>query len=160
MSARAQAPRFRAYVERTQGHSVLTMPRDEWEMIRADLQSGGQTLARLDVLETPLADVAHDASVIASVISRSSAGAEPEIEIYRHDPNDEPTPVNKDVYSVWEDIPSHVNFPDAVVAASTSNDANLREYLSQNVFIVKKEPDADHWLSRLPAEVSVVVAST
>jgi hypothetical protein len=160
MSDRARAPRFQAYIEHGQGRTVLTMPREEWESLKPDLELGGPTITKVDISATPLQGVVRDASVIAGVISQSTTGAEPQIEIYRHDPNDEPTPINKDVYTVWENITRHVDYETAVVKASTSNDANLQAYLAQNVFIVKDRPGQDHWLSNLPAEVSVFVQST
>lgn len=97
---------------------------------------------------------------MASVISQSSAGADWRIEIYRFDANDAPTPVNKDVYSVWERIQSHVDVDAVVVSASTSHNVNLESYLSDHVYLVKVEPGPDHWLPSLPSHVKVVIAST
>lgn len=132
------------------------MPRQDWECLKPVLN----TRAPFDLENTPIQAVAHDASVVASCIALTSSSPDARIEIYREDAADRPTPINKDVYTVWEHIPHHVDYKAAVAAASTSDNDNLRAYLSENVFIVKERPGPDHWLESLPADVKLIVRST
>ena len=157
MSSTYHAPKFHAYLTRIEGRSVLLMSRVEWQQLK--LQEDKPVL--MDVSQTPMSGVARDASVVAAVAQRSSS-ATAKITIYRHDPEDAPTPYNVDNYLVWENLPIHRNYEDMVLAASTQDDANLRGFLRENVFIVKEDRGKDHWLSypELPALVRTVTQST
>lgn len=41
--------------------------------------------------------------------------------------------------------------------ASTSDNANMRGFLAEHVFLVKEKPGPDHWLPDLPVEIVTVV---
>ena len=45
-----------------------------------------------------------------------------------------------------------------VNAASTSDNANLRGFLADYVFLVKEGPGSDHWLPEVPIEIRAVIA--
>lgn len=79
--------------------------------------------------------------------------------MYRHDPADAPKDWNTDHYSVLLNLEPHTNIHQLVNQASTSYNANLVEYLRENVFWVKEDPGPDHWLryDELPAVVQAVV---
>lgn len=150
-----QAPRFHAYFGRIEDRSVLTMARDDWEGFR--VQEG--TPVQLDLELTPLRGVARDASVVAATAQRSSS-ASCEIEIVRYDQQDEPTPYNIDRYTVHENMPSHQSFDDIVAGGSTEDNANLRQYMADHVFIVKQDAGPDHWLSEPPSSATTIFRTT
>ncbi len=148
-------PRFHAYLEHIEGRSVLTMPRREWLTLAPYEGSAVQ----IDVTLTPMNMVAQSASVVAAVAVRWATSVN-EVQIYRYDPVDQPTLINLDKYSVWEDLTAHEHFPQIVQAASAQNSAELQAYLRENVFIVKASPGGDHWLPDLPASVLAVMKHT
>ncbi len=123
------------------------MSQTDWDAL--SLQMGGPV--RLDVERTPLSGVASEASLVAAVAEQhSSASGE----------KDEPTPYNIDKYTVWVDLPSHQSFPQVVAAAATEDNENLRQFLRDNVFIVRQDPGQDHWLPEPPTSVQTVFRST
>ena len=79
------------------------------------------------------------------------------IKIYRRDPKDA-LPINVDRYLVWERVPDHRDFLAMVNSASTSDNANMRGFLADHVFMVKDKPGPDHWLAEVPAEIAAVIS--
>ena len=157
MNSMYDAPRFHAYLTRIEDRSVFVMSRQDWQQL--EVQQGAPV--SIDVRQTPMGRIVNDASVVAAVAENFST-ANATISIYRFDPNDAPTPYNLDKYQVWEELPAHREYKDIVRAASTTDDANLRGYLKENVFIVKEEKGEDHWLAstQLPGIVRSIVKST
>lgn len=151
----ATAPRFHAYFGRVEGRSVLTMERATWDRLK--VHEGHPV--DIDLELTPLRGVVRDASVVAATAQRSSAVSS-EIEIVRHDPADAPTPYNVDRYTVWEDMASHQSFAEIVRGASTADNANLRAYMAENVFLVQQDPGPDHWLPHPPSSVTTTFTSS
>jgi hypothetical protein len=90
------APRFRFMFQRIEGTSILTLPRKDWTTFVGTL--GMPVL--LDVRSTPMAGVTVVSSVVASV-AHQFGSASARVSIFRHDPADEPTPINQDEYDVW-----------------------------------------------------------
>ncbi len=118
------------------------------------MKPGLGTAMRVDVTKTPVAAVVRDAAVVAAMAEgRSTSGAE--VMIYRWDEKDKPKPYNVDRYSVWENLAARPDLYQLINAASTQDNRNFRSYLEENVFLVKKDPGADHHLSELPAHVIV-----
>jgi len=147
------ADRFHALWEHRAQRSVFSIPRTEWD--RQSQNTTGQVL--FDIRPTPLSGVASDASVIA-VVAQQMSSAWGEVTIYRYDEKDAPTPVNVDRYAVMFDMQSHPQLPDMVSAASTEDNDNLRRYLGENAFLVRKNPGQDHWLSDVPATVRAIIS--
>jgi hypothetical protein len=108
----------------------------------------------INVKQTPLGRVAPQA--VAAIVGPHVRGAS-RIEIYRYDVKDAATPINKDTYLVIEDTAGWWNLPAIVASASTEDNANLRAYLKNYVFLVKEAPGPDHWLSDLPASVLSII---
>ena len=131
------------------------MNRATWTRFR--IQEGNPV--QIDLELTPLRGVARDASVIAATARRSSS-ASCEIEIVRYDAADEPTPYNIDRYTVYEQMPSHQSFNAIIEGGSTADNANLRSYLLENVFIVKQHPGPDHWMASPPSSSLSVFRSS
>ena len=151
----AEAPRFNAYFKKQEGRSVLEMNKDDWEALNID----STTPVRLSICETPMASITQKSSLIACTAHRIVDGL-PVVTIYRDDPKDAPTPINVDNYTVIEDITQRRDFGDIVKAATTEDDSNLRQHLSERVYLVKSKPGNDHWLPELPTDVSVLISST
>ncbi len=151
----ANAPRFHAFWEQIEGRSVLTMPRSDWDAVVARFGAPVQ----LDISRTPLAQVAKDAAVIAAVAEQLST-AIARVSIFRGDPQDAPTPINQDKYTVWLDLQSHPRLMEMVTRGSTEDNANFRQFIGDNVFLVKQDHGNDHWLPSLPASVSAIIRST
>ena len=151
----ADAPRFRAYLGHINGHSVLTMDRESWARLRT--REGSAVFVDLDA--TPLARVAEKAEVVASTALRRSHVSS-EIEIVRYDQKDHPTPYNIDRYTVYEDMPRHPDFGEIVAASSTSDNADLRQFLTEHVLLVKQKPGPDHWSATPPSSALTVFRSS
>jgi hypothetical protein len=149
-----KAPRIEAYVKKLEGRTVLEMKRNDWKRLNIDSTAP----VRLNVRDTPMASVAQTSSLLACTAHRMASGL-PIVNIYRDDPKDASTPINKDTYSVIEDITQRSDFGDIVRAASTQDDPNLRQYLSERVYLVKQNPGTDHWLPVLPDDVSILISS-
>lgn len=152
MKSEASAPRLQAYLRRSQDQSVIAMSRSSWD----ELGISSTNLVNIDVRDTPVVRVEQDAALLA-VVARQFGPSDARVSVYRYDESDHPTPVNVDHYLVWLNLGNHENISDMILAASTSDDANLRRYLNQNVFWVKEAPDDDHWLPELPASVRAVL---
>jgi len=95
MPMEAKAPRLEAYLQRVESKSVISMRRSTWDAFQASSSS----LAVIDISHTPLGGVAEQSSVVAAVAERFSP-SDGRISIYRHDQNDQPTPINVDHYQV------------------------------------------------------------
>lgn len=78
----------------------------------------------------------------------------------RFDSSDEPTPYNIDRYTVYVDMPSHQSFGEIVTHGSRSDNANLRQYMGQRVFIVKQDPGPDHWMAEPPSSATTLFKSS
>ena len=148
--------RFQHYLEKKEGGRVLWMRRDDWESLQPEFGNPVQ----LDVSSTPLSKVSSDASVMAVVATRESSQTA-QVDVYRHDPKDKPTPVNKDTYVVLKDIPRRPDYQHLISAASTGDTPELRGFLAENVGFVKVNLIAGHWSEALPTGVvTILQAST
>lgn len=112
--------------------------------------------ALIDITRTPMARLATDATLVASYALKLSPVTS-EVGIVRLDPPDAPNVYNVDKYAVWEDLPSHPSFDRIIRAASTEDNANLREYLKRTVFFVKRRPDAEHHQPEIPPVVRMLL---
>jgi hypothetical protein len=153
--AKAKAPRIHAFIKKTQGRSVIVMPRDDWDA----LEVKSMNLVQINIQKTPLSRVAEDSCVLA-VIARKYGPSDAGVSIYRYHEKD-PKPVNVDHYHVWLDLVGHPRIQEMVQAASTSLDENLCRFSEENVFLVLEHPGDDHWLASLPSSViNVCINST
>lgn len=134
---------------------MLAMPRADWDAVSVRIDQP----VVLEVSQTPLAHVATQASLVAAVAQKMSATMA-EVVIFRNDPKDAPTPINQDKYAVFLSLHTHPDLKSLITRASTEDNANLRQYISENVFLVKQQLGNDHWLPVLPASVSTVLRST
>jgi len=151
----SDAPRFKFYWSRKEGHSVLTMSRQLWDEFNINKNES----VVIDVEVTPIADVKNDAILVA-VTATQNGPSKADISVFRLDENAAPTPYNVDEYDVWTDLNSHPNLEDMIVAASTSNNENFKLFCKENVFLVKREAGKDHWLAEIPAHVKLLIQST
>ncbi len=151
MTAGPRAPRFLAYFASSiTGRPVLTMKRSTWEAMKPKL---GESV-RVDISQMPISAVAYDAVVLAAT-AENLASTGTDVVVYRDDPRDAPERVNVDRYAVLENVASRVDLQQIFNAASTEDNSNLRDYLRQTVFLVKKDPGRDHHLLELPAHVVI-----
>lgn len=130
---------------------MFLMHRDQWEKVRTRPDEP----VPIDVSQTPLARLQTEVDLAAAVAERTS-NYEARISIYRRDPKDE-FPINVDRYLVWERFPAHRDFLTMVNTASTSDNANMRGFLADHVFLVKENAGPDHWLKDVPAEIVAVI---
>ena len=128
------------------------MARQEWDLLIETIRAGA--LIKVNIAATPLARLLIASDVEAAVAERQSE-SEVVIDIYRRDPKDAlyGGAFNKDRYRVWERLPAHLNYMDMVNLASTEDNANMRGFLDDHVFLVKDEVVEGHWLPELPARV-------
>ena len=152
---KAKAPRIRAFLKKTEGRSVIIMPRHDWDALRV----GSTSLVQIDIKKTPLARVAEDSCLLA-VVARKYQPSSGRVSIYRYDEKDK-KPVNVDHYTVLLDLVGHPRIQEMVHAASTSLDNNLRQFSDENVFLVLEDKGNDHWIENVPSSViSVCIDST
>jgi hypothetical protein len=150
-----RVPRLRAYLNHVEGTTVLTMRRSAWDALSPRL---GERV-EIEVENLPISQVARDATVVAvNAVRLTSTGVD--VEVYRDDPKDAPCRINLDRYAVVEHLAAHVDLPQIIRLASTEDNPNLRTYLYEKVFLVKKRPGPDHHLMNLPAHVIVRSTST
>jgi hypothetical protein len=111
------------------------MRRQEWERMKA----GQGKEVSIEIEQTPLLRLATEARLLAATAERRSE-YEVTITIYREDPADAAngTPINVDRYVVWERVPDHLDFQQMVNTASTEDNANMRGFLNDHVFMVKE----------------------
>jgi hypothetical protein len=134
---------------------MFVMARSVWEAMKA---RAGEPV-EIDLSQTPMAKLATLADFEAAVAERKS-DYEARITIYRHDAKDHPFPINVDTYVVWERVPDHLDFMAMVITASTCNNANMRGFLADHVFLVKEERGSGgsaHWLPELPDKIVATV---
>lgn len=146
--------KFQYYLNRVEGQRVLWMPRDQWVTIKPLAEKP----VKVDISETPMSNVARDASVLISVTARSSDQTA-KIDIYRYDEKDQPTPVNKDTYIVMENILGRPDYQELIIKSSTSDSTELREFLGSHIALVKADNNSDHWLTELPSSVLCILDS-
>src|SRR5580765_6230613 len=150
MTTSPRAPRFLAYFASITGGPILTLPMSTWEAMKPKLSKA----VGVDVMQMPFSAVVRDAIVLAAMAERfTSTGIE--VVVYRDDPNDAPKRVNVDRYAVLEDVASRADLPQIMGSTSAEDNSNLRDYLGQNVFLVKKSPGPAHHLLELPAHVVI-----
>ena len=147
--------RFQALLHRVEGRPIVWMPRSDWSAFQGEFG----TPVEIDVSGTPLAGVSSKASVVAAIATPSS-GLTAQIDLYRYDPKDHPTPINKDTYVVHQDILGRPDYTDLVRRSSTTDDENLRGFLRENVALVKAAPGPDHWLPEVPTLIPTLAQSS
>lgn len=131
------------------------MPRRDWKGVN-QIQIGD--MVEIDLRATPVAGVERGSRVEAAVAVRRSE-SEVVIEIYRHDPEDYPKPINLDRYCVWEHLPSYRDYLSLVNLASTEDNPNMRGFLDDHVFLIKEDVHRyEHRLPELPAQVRALIA--
>jgi hypothetical protein len=146
------APRLRAYLQRAESNSVLVMPREAWNRFQVSYD----VPVAIDILQTPMSAVASKASLIG-VVAQQFSTASAEVTIYRDDPKDAPNRINSDPYAVWLDLPSHQSFDQMLQAASTSDNTNLRQFLNENVLLIKRGHGPGHRATELPDTVRIAL---
>ena len=131
----------------------MVMSRRDWENAN-HLREG--EVAQIDLSMTPIAEVTRKSRIEAAVVVRKLP-VEVLVEVYRYDPVDIPLPINLDRYRVWERLPPHRNFAEMVNVASTEDNANMRGFLEDHVFLVKEVVRDGHHLADLPEHVKALV---
>jgi len=125
------------------------LSRGVWDSFR--LQAGSLVLLDTwDLTETP---VAQSPAFLIGAATRTELRVE--LAIYRLDFSDEPDLINVDMYEVWERLPSRIDVPLMIDAASTCANPNFQRYLDDHVFLVKRTPGFGHHRADLPGEVLV-----
>jgi hypothetical protein len=79
------------------------------------------------------------------------------VSIFRYDEADLPLPINQDEYDVWLDLERHERLHQMVVQTTTSLDDDFRQFARDNVFLVKRRPGPDHWLSAIPSSITALM---
>ena len=131
---------------------VIHMRRADW----AGLNTASTGTVLVDIRRTPLANVASDASLVATYAHRYGP-SKVQVGVVRLDLQDAPDIYNTDKYEVWEDLSSHPQFSAMVSAASTENNQNLRTYVAESVFLTKLEPDDEHRRPDLPGTIKILL---
>jgi hypothetical protein len=153
LSIKPNAPRFHTLWQHNAKKRIFILKREDWDALQITKKTSNQLvkLALEQISILPLGDLVLESDVLASTAKVN--GQKVTITIYRNDPEDDPTPVNVDTYSVWIGLPSYLNVQQMIEAATTDNDDNFSHYANNRVFLIKENPGNDHWLEELPREV-------
>ncbi len=151
---KAKAPRLEAYLEYGLDTTVLIVSRNQWE----SLQISNNEPIEVNIQACPISKVSQNATKLAVIANRVYPSVA-EVSLYRHDPKDYPKDWNLDKYMVEENLSSRSDLAELISKASTSYNDNMEQYIDENVFWIKKEPDADHHLQfeELPAVVKAII---
>ncbi len=152
MKNKPKAPRFHALWEHRLGKTIILIPKEEWNSI----YFGKNALVEIDLNKTPLKGVAGIEGFITCAACKIPSGTV-ELHIYRNDPKDNPTPINVDLYDIYEDFPDSFDVTEMVYSADTDFDSNFSSYLEGNIFLIKRNNDDNHWLQSLPDEINVLI---
>jgi hypothetical protein len=127
------------------GKSVAVLSRVEWE--RHVREDGAPT----EFVSQP-SNLSNTAllSVQIAVIGSGIANPEPGQQVARIDLKDAPYVVNVDRYTVIENLPDDPAYPRVLQIAGIDDSPELRTALSENVYVVRREPSAGHWSTDLP----------
>ena len=150
MTWEKRIPKFTFYLQKTRGNPVFWLSKDSWNT----MNSSGNERVEIKIEETPMRSIAIRDDYLGAIHNRKSN----QIEIYRLDKKDYPLPINRDRYSVIENIELTEDVSRIIVEASTCDNENLRDFLSKHVLLVKSNPGKDHWLESIPPEVSTLLS--
>ena len=146
------APRFHALWENLEGKRIFIMKKEDWPLIISS--SGSPVHLDLEKLQnTPIGNIVNNPGFLGAI--EESKEDLVTIKIFREDPKDDPTPINVDLYSVWESFPPNIQIlrGDMIQTADTNYDANFREYEESHIFLIKEDSGEDHWLKDPPPDV-------
>ncbi len=144
-----KTPRFLAYLGHYKMRTMLVMPRDTWDMFKANM--GKPVL--IEITDTPLSKLSDDAIVLAATAVELTDN-KGKIQIYREDKKDYPNVVNLDEYLVYMDLHKDPNYLQIVASASTEDNENLRNCCKQHVFLIKQNPGPDHWQTEVSETIT------
>lgn len=146
------APRFHALWEHRLRKTIFIIPKEKWDNI--DFENN--TFIEIDLIKTPLMEVAKNDGFIISTACKKPSGTV-ELQIYRNDPKDYPTPINVDKYDIYNEFPNTLDVDEMVNSADTDIDPNFTSYIEGNIFLIKRAEDDGHWLPSLPDEITVLL---
>lgn len=148
------APRFHTLFEKRLGKPVFIIRRLDWEELK--IKEGELVLLDTsDLSLLPIAPASSNPNYLCTVAKRLSKKVR--ISLYRLDSKDEPTPINVDNYTVWEELPSDLDVKEMVATGDTDYNSNLEHYLYNHVFLIKEDDAEGHWLDELPSEVAILL---
>jgi len=116
----------------------LIMAQETWN----SLKSGINTMFEIDIFQTPICNLKISSIVIGCIV-RKITEFEYKVKVYRFDTKDNP-PYNVDTYSLIERFDLDPNFPSYVNRASTNDDTNMRNFITETVMLFNIGPDEDH----------------
>jgi hypothetical protein len=159
ISVSPNAPRFHTLWQHIEKKKrIFAIRKNDWNSLHISGNTN-EKLVKLDLEQfqpLPIGGLIMDSDFLGSTAFATDSNVT--IKIYRMDPKDEPTPINVDTYTVWKGLPSFLNIPGMIIASSTASDDNFSHYAEDHVFLIKEEPDDDHWLEELPKEVYAMLS--
>lgn len=130
----------------SQQHSVVVVPAQDWARLLRPDGSVTELAERPEVLSNPVLTAAEIVSIASGICNAS-----PGMMIARLDPKDAPTVINVDQYTAIEKLPEHPIYPTALARANVTDSLELRQALTQHIFVVKERPDPQmHWVAEFP----------
>jgi hypothetical protein len=123
----------------------MILPASEWsQLLRPD-----GSVTELSQLPGALSDPVLRAKEIVSIAS-GIANPTPGLMVARLDLKDAPTVINIDKYSAIENLALHPIYPRVLQIAGLDDTPEIRTTLKNHVFVVKENPDGDHWVEDFP----------
>ncbi len=160
LSVSPNAPRFHTLWQHIENNRrIFAIRREDWDSLNI-AGNAKETLVKLELEQfkpLPINRIITGSDLIG--YTALATDSKVTIKIYRRDPKDDPTPINVDTYTIWKGLPTYLDIPQMIVTGDTDSDANFWHYANDHVFLVKEEPDDDHWLAELPGEVYAVLSN-
>jgi hypothetical protein len=127
--------------------SVVLLPKEDWYVRVPDT---GES-AILEELPGPLSELEKQGCYLATTAS-GYANPEPGMDVYRKadPPERDGSTINKDHYSVIEDLRAHDYYLESMRVAGITSTPDLETTLQSYVFIVGPSKPDDHWRKDLP----------
>ena len=133
-----KAPRLKAYLDHSLFRKSLYMSRIYWDLMKQNLKHTFE----IDIYKTPLKNTTISSTVLGCIATNINLNIY-ELKVYRIDPKDDP-PFNVDTYTLYEHLPSVIDFPKVVLKSSTDINNNMIDHLKEVVFIANNGPQDDH----------------
>ena len=117
------APKFHALWERQEGRRIFVVPKTEWSGASRIPPEKKVLLELHEISLLPFANLALK-SYFRGALAQLS-GSRIEMSVWRHDPQDDPTPYNVDRYVALPALPDHLDIEQMVETGSTSLGINV-----------------------------------
>jgi len=130
------------------GKSVVIFDREGWH--RMILPNG--ELTRVGEVPEPFTGITQTASIVA-ITACGFGNPNPQIELVRFDAKDRPYVYNIDRYTVIQTLNLHPRYQEILSAAGVQENAELSNFLRNNILVIGPDRPDYHWVRELPEHI-------